>query len=511
MKCTKKTKLISLLATLIILGLVFAFLLYKESKNITAPKCENCNVILILVDALRADHLPCYGYYRNTAPHICELAKEGILFKNAFSQSANTFPSHMSIFTSLYPSSHGVKNIFKDKLDENILTLPQILKLYDYTTIWFGPLEDPALDFEAGFGRGIDKKMNPVFRNNKCNNSELFMWLENQKKEGNKFFMFYHTYQVHVPYTPKVNLFNNNFNTRQNLYYQFYKKQLESVKEQFYKDPERFFSILNISDDNLKKRIINPTFWDSDNISEYSVIWENTKSLQKERILLPEFEIFWEGINKSDADEIAYVTSLYDSEIVYADICLNEFFDKLKEEGFYDKTIILVTADHGEEFMEHEDIDHSQLYDEVVHVPLILKIPKSKKMEIDKLIESVDIMPTIISLLGIPLPFYVQGKNLLNNEDKTFIYSEWNNKNLLRSKRWSFIIADNGDVELYDLIKDSKQTKNIAQEKTKVTENMKTELKKWSDAQPRYYKQVYDFESGVSNETRENIIKTGYW
>lgn len=501
-----------LLIILIVSGLVFVFLSCKEPKGLTVPRCDNCNVILVSVDTLRADHLPCYGYYRNTAPHICELAKEGILFKNAFAQSANTFPSHMSIFTSLSPSSHGVKNVFKDKLDEEILTLPQILKLYNYNTAWSGPLNDPSLDFEAGFGRGFDEKFDSVFRKhvlNKCNNSELFEWLEKQEKERNNFFLFYHTDQVHAPYTPKMNLFNNRYIL--NITAQDYSnKRLQILKERFYNNPDSFFSALNISDNDTKEKMIDEDFWSLSNLSLFYPP-SAPNILAQAGIDPPAFEIFWENINRSDSDELTYVISLYDSEIAEADTCLNEFLDKLKEEGVYDKSVIIIIADHGEEFLEHGKIDHSQLYDEVVHVPLIIKIPNVAGSYVDSLAESIDIMPTVLDLVGIPLPYYTQGKTLLDKSRKDFIHAEFSDKRLLRSDRWSFIMHDNGMIELYDITKDPKQTNNIAQEETKVAENMKMELKNWSSTLPKYYKTEYDFDIGVSNETRENIIKTGYW
>jgi arylsulfatase A-like enzyme len=501
-----------IILTVLIALLINGCITKEGSKTGNENICNDCNIILIIVDTLRADHLPCYGYYRNTAPNICDFAKEGILFENAFAQSANTFPSHMSIFTSLYPSSHGVKNIFKDKLDEEILTLPQILKIYNYNTAWSGPLTDPALDFEAGFGRGFDEKFNSVFRKNgqnECNNSELFGWLEKQGKERNNFFLFYHTYKVHVPYMPKTNLFDNRsiLNiTRQ----EFLNKQLQILKERFYNNPDSFFSALNISDNDTKEKMMNETFW---NLNNFGWFYPSSAPnvLTQAGIDPPSFEVFWENINRSDSDELTYVTSLYDSEIVEADTCLNEFFDKLKEEDLYNKSIIIVTADHGEEFMEHGSIDHSQLYDEVVHVPLIIKTPGTEGSIVEGLAKSIDIMPTILSLLEIPFPFYVQGKNLLNNDFKDLVYAEFADKKLLRSERWSFIMHDDGTMELYDLIKDSKQTKNLAQEKTKVTEEMKTNLQNWSSTLPKYYKKSYDFDTSISNETRENIIKTGYW
>lgn len=321
--------------------------------NITAA-CPDCNIVFISLDGLGADHLPCYGYNRDTAPFVCSFAKEGMLFENAFSQVPNTLPSHMSILTSLYPSSHGVREIFKDKLDEGILTLPQILKFYNYTTVWFGSLDCPFLVPEAGYGRGFDERFRSVFTEEECDNSEIFAWLEKQKIAGNKFFLFYHTFQLHAPYTPPVPLFGQSPDHRLNFTQQkIFQEQIVAIKEQFDKNPEHVFSILNITDEATKKKMSDSDFWELSMQGNYPFTMKQYLLAVQGDIQPSEFDLFWQNINKSDASEMAYALSLYDSEIVYADACLNRFFDKLKEEGFYDKTIIIVASDHGEEFLEH--------------------------------------------------------------------------------------------------------------------------------------------------------------
>jgi arylsulfatase A-like enzyme len=98
---------------------------------------------MVWIDTLRADHLSCYGYDRKTSPNIDSLALESVVFENNFTPHTVTISSFMAIFTSLYPGSHGEFHIAKDKLSPQVKTLAEILKMYGYSTIWFGPERDP--------------------------------------------------------------------------------------------------------------------------------------------------------------------------------------------------------------------------------------------------------------------------------------------------------------------------------------------------------------------------------
>ena len=124
-----KRKSIALSLTIVILILIgclfFLYSYYDDTfpKQAKPPK----GIILISLDTLRADHLSCYGYHRNTSPNIDAFAKEGILFENALVQSSWTLPSHMSIMTSLYPFSHGVEH-GDQQLSEDHLTLAELLR-----------------------------------------------------------------------------------------------------------------------------------------------------------------------------------------------------------------------------------------------------------------------------------------------------------------------------------------------------------------------------------------------
>ena len=160
--------------------------------------CKDCNVILISLDSLRAKSLPCYGYEKNTSPNLCEFAKKSFLFKRVYTPSSKTLDSHFSIFTGLYPKSHGVNVPFTSVLDKKIRTLPQIVESNGYATLFSGPLIDPHLPLDRGFERG--------FRYKEYGDEPRF-WFDNMKKYGllgRKFFAFLHTYDVHEPYIPNT-------------------------------------------------------------------------------------------------------------------------------------------------------------------------------------------------------------------------------------------------------------------------------------------------------------------
>ena len=154
----RKSLALSLIITIIFLiGCLFVLYSYYVDtfpKKAKTPK----GIILISLDTLRADHLGCYGYHRNTSPKIDVFAKEGILFENALVQSSWTLPSHMSIMTSLYPFSHGVQK--KDqRLSEDHLTLAELLREGKYRTAGFvdGGYLSAVFGFDQGFEIYIDQ------------------------------------------------------------------------------------------------------------------------------------------------------------------------------------------------------------------------------------------------------------------------------------------------------------------------------------------------------------------
>jgi len=158
-------------------------------------KIKDHNIILISLDTLRPDRLGCYGYTQHTSPYMDKLASQGILFLNARAQSSWTLPSHMSLFTSLYPSFHQVMTT-DHCLNSHLATMTQILKKNGFKTAAF--TEGGNLFKIYGFGRGFDI-YGEKSRDIKVTFKQATGWLRSEAKEG-KFFLFIHTYENHTPY-----------------------------------------------------------------------------------------------------------------------------------------------------------------------------------------------------------------------------------------------------------------------------------------------------------------------
>jgi len=312
------------------------------------------NIILIVIDTLRADHVGCYGYHRNTTPNIDRLALGGVLFKNTISSAPWTLPSIGSLLTSQYPSILGIRNRMS-ALDSKFPLFSELLKQYDYTT--YGVVSHTQVSACLGFGRGYDhydeesvfaspqdvkKRFRTISSPLVTRKAVSFL----QKSRRKPFFLFTHYFDPHFNY-----VLHEKYN-----YYPLYKGSLYSGQAMY--------------------------------------------SLRQKRQSL-------------SADDIKYLLALYDSEIAFTDEYVGRLLDELKRQGLYDDCIIIVTADHGEEFMERGWLGHTiTLYQELIRVPLIMKFPGGKAQIIDSPVGLIDVMPTVLDYLGIDLPGGLQGKTL---------------------------------------------------------------------------------------------------
>ncbi|MDH5406262.1 MAG: sulfatase [Candidatus Aminicenantes bacterium] len=375
------------------------------------------NIILIVLDTLRADALSCYGNFRKTSPHIDELAErpQSVIFKNAFSTSPWTTPSHASLFTS--------KHLWLDVdvegkyLPENETTLAEVLYESGYNTAAFtgGVWVTHQLGFDKGFNIYSDTsmwgKIEEVYQ-------ETINWLE--KNRQTRFFLFFHTYETHAPYTRDS-----------------FAKDLDYGR--IPADHRRHFS-----SDKKTMRII-----------------ETASEKEKQ-----------------------YIRALYDGGVLYADRYLGLLFDKLKEFGLLKNTIIIITSDHGEEFWEHYDIaathGHS-LFNELLHVPLIIYAPvlKVKKKTVEDKASLIDVFPTLLDLAGIE-PYdraKIMGTSLLpliegkERQKSNIIFSELKSKvskirlQSIITDRYKYIYSLDGEFQatfdVYEIDITSEQLFNL--------------------------------------------------
>ena len=407
------------------------------------------NLLLISIDTLRADRLGCYGYGRDTSPHIDVLAKEGVLFENAFSSSPKTTPSHMSIMTGLYPRVHNVYMWDQDKqgaysgsiLSENIPTLADILKEYGYTNVAFTGGANVAGNI--GFGRSFE------IYDEQADTEAACRWLKNNAEEP--FFMFYHTYYTHDPYLAP----------------QPYDKKYDHSYAGNIPLREELFKELGIREEE-----------------PLHGIWQ---VLHKR---------FWAKVDVNDPGDMQHISALYDGCVDYVD---NEFIksliESLREKGVLDNTLVVLTSDHGEEFLEHGRLLHESLYGEVTRVPFIMRLPNvlPKGTRIQQLVRTVDIMPTILDLLGIPCEATVQGVSLLpaikhDKELDLVAYADFNDYappvvESLRSGSWFYLLdqrqrggASIPFTQMYNAERDPGEAADLAGSLPEVAGQLNTEM-----------------------------------
>lgn len=345
---------LTFLVLLLIMGGIFLFI-KGQKDDLASYKYPNANVILIVIDALRADHLGCYDYYRDTTREIDKLAKEGIIFENMFAQCSWTKPATASILTGLYPKSHGAGG--GNRIPGKVNLLPEILTKYGYRSYAFvsNSFVSETYGFDQGFGefyffqeKAIKSNPNIHVRSDELTQSVSKLIL--QLEDTNKNFIYIHYMDPHYPYTPKEKCFAS------------------SDKREFIVS---FPLQQSISATNGEER----------------------RKLIKE------------------------VINAYDDEILYNDKMIGKLIQTLKNKNMYSNSIIIITSDHGEEFFEHGKVEHgSSLYDELLKVPLIIHLPDKIHKTIDEMANQVDILPTILALLTISIPENIEGINLLNNK-----------------------------------------------------------------------------------------------
>lgn len=393
---------------LCLLGILFQ-LLKNDGKR-------NPNIILISIDTLRADHLGCYGYDRKTSPNIDEFSQTSILFENFFSHSSSTTPSHASMLTSLYVLSHGIcANAPKLMFSNKVSTLQEVLREHGFKTAAF--TGDAWLSEVYGFSRGFDK-WSEKFRNIRRHLPLVEEWIKNNR--NNKFFLFFHFYDVHSPY--------------------LYRKELKKM----YQNPNYIEEIEKLSikvDKAIKNREDLEKFFGtlSDREKGIAVLYSYTVKLlhtlldggKGKRVINKNYSIFHKFYSKEwrkipdYSNQLQFLIDSYDVGIRETDMYIGEFFQFLKKSGLWDNTLIIVTSDHGEEFMENKKLGHEgNLYDTLLHVPFIIKMPGTqpvKTRRIKALAEAVDMMPTILDLLEIDFNSQLQGKSLLGLIDDRII------------------------------------------------------------------------------------------
>ncbi len=317
------------------------------------------NVLLILVDALRADHLGAWGYGRATSKNIDALAVEGVLFERAYAQAPWTKPSIPSLFTALYPIQHGVYEgetpgsagfLESDVLSDELTTLAEVFRAAGYRTGAF--VNNAHLLPQQGFAQGFD-----VYEHGSLLAPEIerrfFAWLGTDVDRP--FFAYLHYLDAHWPFQP----------------------------------PPPFATLFSPP-------------------GGYAGVFaqESWRGL-RDRINDGRIEL-------DDRDRTELVAR-HDGAIAAVDAAIGKVLDTLRDRGLRDATVVLLTADHGEELFDHGQVGHGgTLYEEVLHVPLVVRLPGGAgARRVAAPARVIDVFPTLLAAAGIPAPEGIEGRDLL--------------------------------------------------------------------------------------------------
>lgn len=391
------------------------------------------NVVLVVIDTLRADHVSAYGYARETTPTLDHFAAEGVRFDSAVSQAPWTAASVASLLTGLYPSVHGIDSgvrwrsvpgktglpfIVQKRLEPADPTLATILRAYGYRTAGFvsNVYMSAAFGFNHGFDRYEDDCSDYVAnvrarkRRGEQTNRSVFEWLDAGIEEP--FFLLVHYNDPHWPYDPP------------------------------------------------------PPFG-----TEWTGSYRGP--------LLPTrtgFVVENEGrpMRGLDAADVAYLVGLYDGEVRYADANLGSLLARLRSTSLSRPMLTVVTADHGEEFVDHGSTSHGYtLYDEQIHVPLVMHFPgRIRPGHVASQVRLVDVLPTVLDLVGIDRTgMGLQGTSVVSLLDRPSeagsrdAFSEATLHRRLTSLRTADgikVIAEGSRIQVFDIKRDPGERLDIA-------------------------------------------------
>ena len=414
----------------------------------TAPQAPRPNILILLMDTLRADRLGCYGYGKPTSPAVDRLAQRGTLFTRCYAPSDYTHASTASLFTGRYPLAHGYMNSDYVLEDAN-LTMAEIFRDAGYTTAAF------IANGLAGRKYRMDQGFHEHFEKNRASAFELSEaateFIDRHSQEGDRPFLAYlHFLDVHDPH------------------------RIPAAEFSRMADPSAF--AFDMQDTLLLETMVMRAWW---------------STVQK-----------WRDEGEDPGQVARYFedySDLYDSSIAYWDEAVGAILEALRRNGLDRNTVVLVTSDHGEQLLEHGFFGHANSgYDVGLHVPLVLFDPAEDGIgrRIFRPVSLIDVLPSLLARAGVPVPKQVQGRSWWPFSragsspatDARPVYSEgtfFANRPVgtliqtIREGKWKLILDRLRDSkELYDLSRDPGETRNLLEIETEVAARLYGEMQR---------------------------------
>lgn len=459
------------------------------------------NIIILLIDTLRADHLSCYGHSRRTSPHIDAIAERGHVFERVVSPAPWTPPSHASLFTGTYPSRHGVDRSHLI-LDSSLTPLPEVLRRHGYRT--YGVSSNYWLSRETCFDRGFDEFVHswqlvqsggtnkPLQRQQQRQDLQLASVAAEtgiKAKIGNAI------NEAFEKATQRLRRSHHSYDDGAWRVNHFVRRWIP----RWQREQAPFFAFLHYMEPHI--RYAAPRSYHTMHVR---------KGTAEERVrrLNQDPWRFLTGSSPMDEEDFDILSSLYDGEVSYVDYRIGQLYEMLRSSGLLDNTALFLTSDHGENLGEHQLMDHCYcLYETLLRVPLIAHYGSVFESggRSDRQVQTHDLFPTILDLAGVgadPARSQVQSTSLLDSPTDRVAFSEYlepqpplpvlrqrypgfEGKQFDRALRTAqtsghkYVWASDGRDELYDLKADPAETTNLIEKQPEKAKELYGALESW--------------------------------
>lgn len=415
---------------LILLAILLSPLLFIEPETRGSLRCADCNIVFISIDATRPDHFGIYGYEKNITPNIDEFFRDKTVFTNAISSAPCTTPSVENFLAGKFNISRGS-------------SFPEVLQRAGYETGAFvsqhtfigggGPMTKYSRGFDVFDFQNMSDR--DVFGFTKRDAEDVIdhaiRWMDVEK--GGKFFTWIHLYDPHDPYAP----------------------------------PERF---RGANDDAF----VNPDGYTRTRLMDYrNSHFPPEKRGRKD----------WRKLGGMFTEyEVETYRRLYDGEISYVDEQFARVASFLYENDLLDDTIVVVSADHGENLGEHKRWDHCQdAIEREIHVPLLFSVGGEKLGDFGKssiAASTLDIGPTVLALTGV---FYdaedFDGKSLLDADENRKVFTIWGNQKVIKKGKWKLYYHNKSrETMLYNIEDDYWGEKDVGDKYPEIRDELMKEL-----------------------------------
>jgi arylsulfatase A-like enzyme len=384
------------------------------------------HLVLVSLDTLRADRLGCHGYGRPTSPVLDALAARGIRFAEHSAPSSKTAPSHMTMFTGTHPTVHGVRNYYGSEAHApapELRTLPELARAAGFRTAAFtgGGMLSGELGFDRGFdhyddrGGGVEREFGRALE-----------WLADTGADlgpQERVFLFVHTYEIHDPYTPPAPW-------QERFVDPHYAGRIDSTRIELPEDAAALWKT-------------DPGFYEA---------------VQQR---------FWGGFDGQSPADFEHLSNLYDAGIAYTDHWLGRLVEGVEQHLGTAQAWIVVTSDHGEEFGERGGVSHQTIFEEILHVPLVVIPPRASTAyavgrAVSAPVMGADLGPSLAELLGLPPLPAAQGRSWVPWLEAAAEADPWrplwaelgtpqNPHQVLRRGPYKLHRERGGETQLYDL------------------------------------------------------------